>query len=137
MCSEYIKFSFETFESLLEEETKDISDPKQVLRKINELLVDAVLSYNPRVVTDLKEYYSELHEIRIKFNKKWAEYMSRIIEEGKKAGDFRSDINPDLVSRLFIREMESLWGRMQIKSREDLKIEQGVIYDVLINGISI
>lgn len=134
---EYIKFSFESFVQQVKKETDGIFHPKEKIQKINELMLDAVLSYNPKVVNDLKEYYQESHEARIHATKMLENLVREIIIKGQMGNSFKKSINSDLISSLFLREIESLWQRMHHISKEELRKEQIEVFEMILQGIEV
>lgn len=132
---EYIEFSFESFIQRVEKEIADLSNPKVKIQKINELMLDAVLAYNPKVVNDLKEYYQESHQARINATKMLENLIIELIIEGQNRNVFGKSVNANLVSSLYLREIESLWQRMQHAPKELLRKEQIEVFEIILQGI--
>jgi len=100
---------FEEFEThinaVLQQEHNAIDDLLEMSRVIDEHMKDVSLS----VSFDLQKYYPEIHREYLGKKREFASrYLRENIEKGIKEGFYRTELNVDLIAKLYIQKIEDL-----------------------------
>jgi len=91
------------FESVLMQNLNSIEE----LFEINKFIRKLIASYNPALEYDLEKYYPTLYTEMLKIRRERAYFtLLRNIEKGKEEGYYRSELNTDIIAKLYISRME-------------------------------
>lgn len=109
LVSRMLQQSFEDFEAhisaILMEEQNAIDDLLEMSRVIDEHMKEVSLA----ISFDLQKYYPEIHREYLGKKRDFASgYIRENIEKGIKEGYYRSDLNMDLIAKLYIQKIEDL-----------------------------
>jgi TetR/AcrR family transcriptional regulator, cholesterol catabolism regulator len=79
------------------------------LVEVNKFQKEINTAYSPTVVYDLKKFYPEIHKQLKNFKRdKMLEFITLNLENGKKQGLYREDLNSKIIAKLYVSRYESI-----------------------------
>lgn len=100
------------YKKQLEQLTEESQNITEELAKLTCFLKNKIAFINPVLIYDLKKHYPSSYEIFKEF--KWSfitKHVSHIIERGIKEGLFRNNINPEIIARMRVEQIETAFNQ--------------------------
>jgi len=138
LVNRILQQSFEDFEAHINairlQEHNAIDDLLEMSRVIDEHMKEDNLS----ISFDLHKYYPEIHHEYLQKRRDFASgYLRENIEKGIKDGYYRSDLNVELIARLYMQKIEDLHDPNYYKIDEKSFVEVfHVMFENHIRGIA-
>lgn len=93
--------------------------PIDELFKINTISVNKIKTIHPSAQYDLKKYYPKSWEIFDRNNKQLTyKICIKNLKKGIKAGCYRKDINPEIMSKIFSEKIDLVFNGLLFKKAE-------------------
>lgn len=84
-------------------------NPIDFLLRIGEFFLSTMRSYNPAIIYDVKKYYPACWELVDKHNNEFIFHsVLENLKKGIELGYFRPEMNPEIVTRLYISMVQSM-----------------------------
>lgn len=138
LLEKVLEYGFEDFEKSLELSKKGKLNAIDSLLELSRILDVHLRAVNPSVTFDLEKYYPDLYRQNLQKRREYAyQYIRQNIENGIQQDLYRSDLNSELISKLYIQKLEDLHDPNYYK---DDKISFTEVFQVMfenhIRGIS-
>ena len=90
--------------------------PIDEIFKLNKIAISKIKTIHPSAQYDLKKYYPKSWEIFDKKNKQLSYKVSiKNLKEGIKAGCYRKEINPEIMSKIFAERIDLVFNGLLFK----------------------
>lgn len=92
---------------------------------------------HPKILFELKKYHSDAWQIYMQFKTKFVkDHIKRNIERGIAEGFYRDSINPDILSKFRVEQVEMIFDDMLFpKDRYDFTEVQMQLFDHFVHGM--
>jgi TetR/AcrR family transcriptional regulator, cholesterol catabolism regulator len=113
-----LKVLFSQFECISQRAQNAIEE----LFEVNRFVHTVLKSYSPTFEYDLKKYYPEIYRtlVESKREKMYASVLENI-QNGKKQGIFRSDMNEEIIAKIHVSRMETLHDNTMFSLEDMMK----------------
>lgn len=111
-------------------ESRNLNSIEDIL-EVNRMISEQHRNHNPVVEYDLKKYYPDLYKYLKKLRReKMYSYVKNNLEKGKAEGLYRSEINSEIITKLYVSRAEALIDGDIFTSAELFSSE--VFYEIFI-----